>query len=297
MNSELETTNKRIEELEAKDALSFTDKAELDNLREQNAELERSISLLEKKRQNEAKQTVVDIKQNQETLDEDFDKSIKNLSEYKKEYEETRQLGIKGMAQGAVTLENYEATMAAMDKTMGQYESSVLDNIEKYEQYKEDIINKYGTNDISTFSQSDRSLYENIVNQLQSAYKEIYTDSEYNKFVIEPIFDEEKFKGLQDELLKYFISGGQTDLSSLEEKFGSDIITALRNACIRAGIDFDKMIEDMYINSQSKLDQIAPMIETPNGAEDAKQNQVSKKIRDYIQNNLSEHDTTILLNA
>lgn len=57
------------------------------------------------------------------------------------------------------------------------------------------------------------------------------------------------------------------------------------------------MIEDMYSNSQSKLDQIAPMIETPNGAEDAKQNQVSKKIRDYIQNDLSEEDRTILLNA
>lgn len=297
MNSELETTKKRIEELEAKDTLSFTDKAELDNLREQNNELERSISLLEKKRQNEAKQTVVDIKQNQETLDEDFDKSIKNLSEYKKEYEETRQLGIKGMAQGTVTLENYEATMAAMDKTMSQYESSVLDNIEKYEQYKEDIINKYGTNDISTFSQSDRALYNDIVSQLQAAYKEIYTDSEYNKFVIEPIFDEEKLKGLQDELLKYFISGGQTDLSSLEEKFGTDIITALRSACEKAGIDFDKMIEDIYNNSQSKLDQIAPLVDKPSGAYDAKQNQISKQIRDYIQNDLSEEDRTILLNA
>ena len=297
MNSELETTKKRIEELEAKDTLSFTDKAELDNLREQNAELERSISLLEKKRQNEAKQTVVDIKQNQETLDEDFDKSIKNLSEYKKEYEETRQLGIKGMAQGAVALENYEATMAAMDKTMGQYESSVLDNIEKYEQYKEDIINKYGTNDISTFSQSDRTLYNDIVSRLQAAYKEIYTDSEYNKFVIEPIFDEEKLKGIQDELLKYFINGGQTDLSSLEEKFGSDIITALRNACAKAGIDFDKMIQDMYDNSQSKLNQIAPLVDKPSGDYDAKQNQISKQIRDYIQNDLSDEDRTILLNA
>lgn len=297
MNSELETTKKRIEELEAKDTLSFTDKAELDNLREQNTELERSISLLEKKRQNEAKQTVVDIKQNQDTLDEDFNKSIKNLSEYKKEYEETRQLGIKGMAQGAVTLENYEATMAAMDKTMSQYESSVLDNIEKYEQYKEDIINKYGTNDISTFSQSDRALYNDIVSQLQTAYKEIYTDSEYNKFVIEPIFDEEKLKGLQDELLKYFISGGQTDLSSLEKKFGTDIITALRSACEKAGIDFDKMIEDMYNNSQSKLNQIAPLVDKPNDAYDAKQNQISKQIRDYIQNDLSDEDRTILLNA
>lgn len=297
MNSELEMTKKRIEELEAKDTLSFTDKAELDNLREQNTELERSISLLEKKRQNEAKQTVVDIKQNKDTLDKDFDESIKNLSEYKKEYEETRQLGINGMSEGTVTLENYETTMASYDKLMAQYESSVLDNIEKYEQYKEDIINKYGTNDINTFSQSDRALYNDIVSQLQAAYKEIYTDSEYNKFVIEPIFDGEKLKGLQDELLKYFVSGGQTDLSSLEEKFGSDIITALRNACERAGIDFNKMIEDMYNNSQSKLNQIAPIIAKPTGAYDAKQNSVSKQIRDYIQNDLSEEDRTILLNA
>ena len=201
------------------------------------------------------------------------------------------------MAQGTVTLENYEATMAAMDKTMSQYESSVLDNIEKYEQYKEDIINKYGTNDINTFSQSDRTLYNDIISQLQAAYKEIYTDSEYNKFVIEPIFDEEKLKGLQDELLKYFISGGQTDLSSLEEKFGTDIITALRSACEKAGIDFDKMIEDMYNNSQSKLDQIVPLVDKPSGAYDAKQNQISKQIRDYIQNDLSDEDRTILLNA
>ena len=297
MNSELEITKQKIEELEAKDVLSFTDKEELDNLREQNNELERSIALQEKKQKNEATQTVADIKQNEDTLNDDFEKSIKNLSGYKKEYEETKQIGLKGMSDGIVTLENYEVTMAAMDKEMSRYEAKVLDNIEKYEQYKEDIINKYGTNDISTFSQSDRSLYENIVNQLQSAYKEIYTDSEYNKFVIEPIFDEDKLKGLQDELLKYFISGGQTDLSSLEEKFGSDIITALRNACIRAGIDFDKMIGDIYNNSQSKLDQIAPIVAVPTGAYDAKQNSISKQIRDYIQNDLSEEDRTILLNV
>lgn len=297
MNSELETTKKRIEELEAKDTLSFTDKAELDNLREQNTELERSISLLEKKRQNEAKQTVVDIKQNKDTLDKDFNESLNNLSLFKKEYEETKQSGINGMSEGTVTLENYEATMASYDKIMGQYEASVLDNIEKYEQYKEDIINKYGTNDINTFTQSDRALYNDIVSQLQAAYKEIYTNSEYNKFVIEPIFNQEDLKGLQDELLKYFINGGHTDLSSLEEKFGSDIITALRNACERAGIDFDKMIEDMYDNSQSKLNQIAPLVDNPSGAYEAQQNQISTKIRDYIQNGLSEEDRTILLNA
>ena len=297
MNDELKTTQDKIDDLKSKGTLSFTDKAELDNLKAQNDELERSISLEEKKKQNAASQTVNDIKQNKDTLSDDFEESIKNLSEYQEEYEHMKQVGIKGISDETVTPENYEVTMTAMDKNMDLYEKHVLENIEKFEKYKEDIINKYNTDDVSQFSQSDRDLYNSIVSQLQKAYKTIYSDSDYNKFVIEPIFNQDKLKGLQDQLLQYFVNGGSTDTSALEEKFGADIITALRNACEKAGIDFDKMIEDMYSNSQSKLDQIAPMIETPNGAEDAKQNQVSKKIRDYIQNNLSEEDRTILLNA
>lgn len=297
MNDELKTTQDKIDDLQSKGTLSFTDKAELDNLKAQNDELERSISLEEKKKQNAASQTVNDIKQNKDTLSDDFEESIKNLSEYQKEYEHMQQVGIKGISDKTVTPENYEVTMTAMDKNMDLYEKHVLGNIEKFEKYKEDIINKYNTDDVSQFSQSDKDLYNSIVSQLQEAYKTIYSDSDYNKFVIEPIFNQDKLKGLQDQLLQYFVSGGSTDTSALEKKFGADIITALRNACEKAGIDFDKMIEDMYSNSQSKLDQIAPMIETPNGAEDAKQNQVSKKIRDYIQNDLSEEDRTILLNA
>ena len=57
------------------------------------------------------------------------------------------------------------------------------------------------------------------------------------------------------------------------------------------------MIEDIYNNSQSKLNQIAPIVTTPTGAYDAKQNSISKQIRDYIQNDLSEEDRTILLNT
>ena len=297
MNDELKTTQDKIDDLQSKGTLSFTDKAELDNLKAQNDELERSISLEEKKKQNAASQTVNDIKQNKDTLSDDFEESIKNLSEYQEEYEHMKQVGIKGISDETVTPENYEVTMTAMDKNMDLYEKHVLGNIEKFEKYKEDIINKYNTDDVSQFNQSDRDLYNSIVSQLQEAYKTIYSDSDYNKFVIEPIFNQDKLKGLQDQLLQYFVSGGSTDTSALEKKFGADIITALRNACEKAGIDFDKMIEDMYSNSQSKLDKIAPMIETPNGAEDAKQNQVSKKIRDYIQNDLSEEDRTILLNA
>lgn len=45
MQSELDSVNQRIEELESKESLSFTEEEELERLREQNAELQRSIEL------------------------------------------------------------------------------------------------------------------------------------------------------------------------------------------------------------------------------------------------------------
>lgn len=49
LNDELKTTQDRIDELNSKDKLSFTEKEELKNLKAQNAELERSIRLEEQK--------------------------------------------------------------------------------------------------------------------------------------------------------------------------------------------------------------------------------------------------------
>lgn len=45
MQSELDSVNQRIDELESKESLSFTEEEELERLREQNAELQRSIEL------------------------------------------------------------------------------------------------------------------------------------------------------------------------------------------------------------------------------------------------------------
>lgn len=297
MNSELETTKSKIDELEKKGVLTFTDKAELENLKKQNDELERSISLQEKKQKTEVSKTVAEIQDNREDLIKDFQKSKDDYEQYKKSYDFQSESDLKRLQEGSLSYEDYEESSIYLDEKLHSYESDIIAGIEEFEAYKEDLINKYNSDDTSLFSITDRELYNNIVSQLQSAYKLIYTNSEYNKFVIEPIFNQDKLKGLQDQLLQYFVSGGSTDTSALEEKFGADIITALRNACEKAGIDFNEMIEDMYSNSQSKLDQIAPMIEAPNGAYEAQQNQVSKKIRDYIQNDLSEEDRTILLNA
>jgi DNA repair exonuclease SbcCD ATPase subunit len=48
INKELETTDRRIKELNGKENLSFTEQEELDRLKEQNAELERELALKER---------------------------------------------------------------------------------------------------------------------------------------------------------------------------------------------------------------------------------------------------------
>ena len=296
MNSELETTKQRIEELESKGKLTFTEKAELENLKEQNSELERSIALEEKKQKTKANQTVNKIRQKKDTLSEDFEDVFDNYSRYKKEYEKTKQIGLEGLTSGTITQESFDATMTGMDSQLNQYESEILDKIEKFEQYKQDIINKYGTNDISKFSVSDKNLYNDIVSQLQDVYKTFYSDAEYNKFVIEPIFDTEELNGLEDKLLAYFSTQGSLDTTQLSKVFGANIITALRKACEQAGIDFDEMIQNLYDNATNKLNQIAPITKTPNSSYDAQQNNNSKSKREYF-DSLENSDKELLLNA
>ena len=90
MNSELENTNAKMKELENKESLSFTDKEELDKLKEQNNELERSIALKEKEKQSKAEKTVSTFKSKQSTLDKDFDSNLAGYSNYKKIYNNSK---------------------------------------------------------------------------------------------------------------------------------------------------------------------------------------------------------------
>lgn len=297
MNSELQTTQDKINDLQSKGTLSFTDAEELENLKKQNDELERSIDLEEKKKQNSATSTVSKIKNHYDDFKDDFDTKYNIYKNDKEQYESAKRDGQRYVDNGTYSIDEVQSVISDYETAANSSQSDLLDIIDKFEQYKKDINNKYGNNDVSTFSISDRNLYNDITAQLQEAYKLIYSNSEYNKFVIEPIFDTDKLKGLQDQLLQYFSSGGNTDLSALENKFGSDIITALRVACENADIDFNQMIEDMYNNANAKLNRIAPITNNPNGAYEAQQNNFSKNIRDYVQNGLSDEDRTLFLNA
>lgn len=296
MNSELEDTNAKMKELENKESLSFTDKEELDKLKEQNNELERSIALKEKEKQSKAEKTVSTFKAKQSTLDKDFDSNLAGYKNYKQTYNQDKRLGQEYLAQTG-NIEYYRSTLDAEEEILEKKKDKVLKNIEEYEQYKQDLINKYGNQDIDSWNISDKDSYQQTVDRLNQAYQQVYSKAEYNKFIIEPIFDTEKFNGLQEKLTQYFSKGGSLDIDALKEKFGDDIITALQQACELAGIDFSQMLKTMSTNATNKLQRIAPLIEKPNSASDAKQNQRSQQIRDFINNDLSQEDRTLLLNA
>ena len=293
MNAELGATEEKIRNLESKDTLTFTEQAELEKLKEQNSELEKSIQLEEKKKQATAREVVTDIRKNQKTLDTDFDSSLNTYKATQDKLEKAKAAGYDG----TVDLGIYEFNIDQMEDMASEQQAEVLANIDAYEKNRQSIIDKYGTDDISQFTAYDRELYNGISSKLQEAYKTIYSKAEYNKFVIEPVFDEEKFEGLQESLLKYFSGGGSTDLTALENKFGTDVITALKNACDSKGINFDEMVGDMYSNATGSLDKIAPLVAKPNNGYEAEQNSTSKMLRDFILNDLSDEDRTILLNA
>ena len=206
MNAELGATEEKIRNLESKDTLTFTEQAELEKLKEQNSELEKSIQLEEKKKQATAREVVTDIRKNQKTLDTDFDSSLNTYKATQINLEEGKAAGYDG----TVDLGIYEFNIDQMEDMASEQQAEVLANIDAYEKNRQSIIDKYGTDDISQFTAYDRELYNGISSKLQEAYKTIYSKAEYNKFVIEPVFDEEKFEGLQESLLKYFSGGGST---------------------------------------------------------------------------------------
>lgn len=288
MNDELESTQEKIDDLQSKGALTFTDKAELENLKDQNEELERNIKLQEKKKQSEIDEAVSKYNTKKDDLGAKFDSSVDDLSA-SKELLEYRELKSKQHPES----EYYQELLEQAKTQVAKNEKEVLSQIEDFEKYRQNIIDKYGTTDISKYDKVDQESYKDIIKKLQNAYSQVYDKAEYNKNVIEPIFDDDTFSGLEDKLLSYFAGGGSTDFSKLEKIFGENIITALKNACESAGIDFEDMINDMSDNAQNNLDKIAPKNENPNSAYEVKQNLA----RDYIQNNLSEKDRTILLTA
>lgn len=294
VNSELETTAQRIDEINSKGKLELTDKEDLEKLQAQTRELQLQQSILEKQKQSDATELVSRIRSKNDTLTDDFDTDLLAYTEKSKYVEGYKEEGLRAIEEGITTYEQYQEDIAREEDSLNQYYSDVLDNIANFEENRQSILDKYN-GDTSSMSISDKELYDSITESLNEAYKAVYSDSEYNKFVIEPIFSDESLDGVQEEIISYFINGGSLDTDELEAKFGSDIINALRNACAKAGIEFNYLLNELYTQSEGVLN-FAPKVKNPNSQYDVEQNQRSdKKIAYY--NSLDDETKSLVINA
>lgn len=134
VNSELETTRQRIEELEGKDSLTFTEKEEYDNLVRENNELERKLHLLkleEKQKNKETNKTFVDTMESDVNKNDErvFTGNLDSHDNAETEYiteEELVQRKFKELAELRTKLKN-----ATTDYQKETFQNQIT-NIEKY---------------------------------------------------------------------------------------------------------------------------------------------------------------------
>ncbi len=246
LSNELESVNNQIDEILSKGKIEFTDQEELENLKQQRLELERQLAIQEELNKQKATELSNEIWEDRDTLNKNFDKDLGRL----KDFEDYKQDLLKLVSEGFISQEDYENEIEIAEKKFDSLYSNILEDIQNFENNRSALMNKYN-GDISKMSITDKALLDDINERLNNAYKEIYSKSEYNRLIIKPVFETEGLENLQQKITDYFINNGSLDVDALEEKFGTDIIDALRISCEKAGIEFDQFLEDLY--NQSKM--------------------------------------------
>ena len=166
VNDELKTTIDRMNELEKKDTLTFTEKEEYDNLKKTNNELERKIALLELEQKNKNKEI------NQafvSTMQKDVDK----VGEYSK-------------LDGTPTTEK-EYIDWQLELRQKHYQS-LIEAEQSYNNTKSNVEKKILENDIEYY----QGLIDNIDDYLFRKNQLWTADSEDIEYISNPTTDDEK---------------------------------------------------------------------------------------------------------
>lgn len=165
VNDELKTTIDRMNELENKKSLTFTEKEEYDNLVATNNELERKLALLEleeKRKQQEINSSFVKV----------MKKDVANLGEY---------------SQGNAAVTEKEYINQQFDLRQKHYQT-LIDIEEQYKNAKSESEKKILAKDKEYY----QKLIDNIDEYLLSKNKLWTTDSENISYIKNPSTDDEK---------------------------------------------------------------------------------------------------------
>lgn len=279
INSELETTKQRIEELEGKDALSFTEQEELENLKEQNRLLEIQADLQERVAEGKQKDLI-------RTDEDNYDKLFKNESVddyyngYKTSgfaYNEKEDDPIVLMAQLKRAQEDYQDVLNSKADYEKQYTSDGLKYWEDDVQSADDLVTKLGEDldkqmptllnmqtdlssvDYSSLTSSQQAMLDNL-NQLVRTYYEMRDPAKYNDISVQDIFDTKDIETTKDDLIA-LAQAGDLDESTLEKYpkltqaiKDADLITVDGKTDTEAFIEAIKAMGDEAENTASKVE-------------------------------------------
>ena len=298
LNSELQTTQDKINDLESKDALTFTEQSELDNLKAQNNELERSIKLQEAKSQAKLQETITTATNDyKDSREEYFSTTGAQIQSYKDDIEAAN----RAIAD-AKTWENQDGVadyIADQEKIIEQSKSKIetytTDALD-YAKKVESMISTFEQKPKSEWSVDETATYNQMKSDLDQIYKDVLSKGEYTEWKIQPVFEKGKLKDAKDQILQYFSDGGTID--GLADKFGDDIMQAIRQACDKNGVAFSDVINYLYAEATDNLSANAlkkklGTYHNVNSAYEAKQYNQDKEVNDYI-DSLSAKDRQIL---
>lgn len=271
LNSEIDTTSSKISELEAQGPLTITQKSELDQLKLQNAELERQRDIKQQLANSQAKQAVDDAMKTL-GMNETFDITQKSQRQkllesdniwdniaagagagvYNMPYEqadiitatqnEVKALNDLKKTKEELLLERDSATksrkkeidteISGLEKEIDLYDTEVSKNIEILDSLRSNFIDK---SDLSSKEQQKFDAITNVIDE----YTNLNPLAKQAKALSE-IWENDDFAKAQQKLVDVFRTGNDLSIDEISNQF-----PGLVSACNDAGISVSTLREEL----------------------------------------------------
>ena len=137
INSELDSTNSRISELQSKGSLTFVEKSELENLKEARRELELQQDIAEKAEAKAAKKSAEDTVRAFDKKYGDYDISQKAINDYLDEFDRNGNMNLVGLSTNNKDISGMIAAVKQAEKLRDESQRS--GNLDQAQDYQ-DII-------------------------------------------------------------------------------------------------------------------------------------------------------------
>lgn len=255
INGELETTNNRIDELQAKGHLTFTESSELANLQAQNAELERQLELKTQLSEVQGTQAAKDAAEalSDSSLADQYDtgggpfNSIKTLLLAGLDYMGFSAPGAIEDVLGVDVSDAYDS-YAILESKIHEAEKlrdEISDLSSKQSEANYDAIQSQideKTEEVESLEKVIQSQYENIDTLAQAFYD---SDGNVRTSVVD---DEKRYKEAQQAYLDYFnvVSDGESSLNSAFNTIMSKSqFSGIKDQLVEAGKDGTIAIQNL----------------------------------------------------